>query len=402
MDLLLQNETGRSQTVKRLLTRIFNILTREEYELYPGLLTGNSGIILFLARYYKYVTPDDEALKRIGYLLDKVFVAANTIQLAPSFASGYSGIAWLLFHLRDLEIVEYNDYKDAIDQLLDEVRESLATDLRNNEYDVLYGFAGKYFHYRNDKSIKAGIESWLQLNTHRTASGVYVLYEGQVNLGLAHGLPGIGLFILQHDFPLEYAMGLGHFLVSSGKALSRGAEPVSIFPNTLEPGQPENSSVYTPSRYAWCYGDPGILLFLATLYQTGNNPEVYSLMEVLTDSCNRRDLTNGHIAYLDALETFDIGFCHGLCGIVHLHKKINALLPAQLKLTNEKYWKDLLVQETDRFIDAFSLLKPATATTGEVDLLGLLEGLAGAGVVLIDELYEQNSLIPWDTLVTTL
>ncbi len=183
--------------------------------------------------------------------------------------------------------------------------------------------------------------------------------------------------------------------------LPRGPNTVSVFPNTLKPDQPYKTSTYDPSRYGWCYGDLGILLFLAKLHQTENIPDAYPLLELLSAHCNRRDLENGYLNYLKPLESYDIGFCHGLCGIIHLYKKINVLLPTPLKLTNQGYWETLLLQETDKLTKAFTLLNPATSEPGEADLIGFLEGLAGAGVVLIDQLYEQNDLIPWDTIVTT-
>ncbi len=161
------NNTGVSGQTSQVLAKILNILITREYDIYPGLLTGNCGLILFLARYYRYVDADDMILKRIGYLLDKVFLTANTIPLASSYASGYSGIAWLLFHLCELDIIEHKDFKDPLDQLLGEVRESLETDLKKNEYDVLYGFIGKYFHYKEVEQITNKVQSWLDQNIHR-------------------------------------------------------------------------------------------------------------------------------------------------------------------------------------------------------------------------------------------
>lgn len=91
-------------TAAKQLDQIAERLMELTYDAYPGLLNGNSGLILFLAYYYKWVKQEEKILFRIEALLQRVFFQLNEYDVPGGLSSGYTGVGFVLNKLIRLGI----------------------------------------------------------------------------------------------------------------------------------------------------------------------------------------------------------------------------------------------------------------------------------------------------------
>ena len=127
----------------------------------------------------------------------------------------------------------------------------------------------------------------------------------EFNLGIAHGVPGVVNFLAQcslREVGGEHARGL---LQLATEWLCRQA--------LRSPGQSCFGYVAgssTPSRAAWCYGDPGIAVALVNASSAlGSSAINDHALSVVRRSAARNMVDSGVV---------DTGYCHGTAGLAHL------------------------------------------------------------------------------------
>lgn len=386
---------NRQRKILELIDEINSILVQEQPHYYPGLLNGNAGVILFMMNYYLYIDSNKITFDKINELLQKLLYQINTLPIDKSLGNGYAGIYWVCRNLLNNKMLS-EDSKHELDKLLDTVTDSISDDIKISNFDYHFGFTGKYLLLEGVAIEKymLQIQNWIGCDISDNDNIIESIKteDNEINLGLAHGLPSLLLFLYKQGFlsmnHLEYFIDL--FYLIYNKRLNQ--DVLSVFPNSQNINNLKNNKVETEtiSRYAWCYGDLGIFYALASINEY-SHPKLIAIKKELSIRCNQRDLQNGLVNYFDKYKCYDPGFCHGIAGIFHLQKKVNLLLSADDMIITNEYWLDLLIQNTKQLLS--QLPQKGYQNDNYEDMLNISTGIAGIGLVLLSEISKDNE---WD------
>ena len=290
-----------------------------------SLAGGDAGLALFYA-YLAEARPnegyDEDAARHLEAAIDAL---ANTPML-PGLYAGFTGIAFAAELLQgDPSVPEEEDPAHAIDEAL---LEHLDQPKWEDDYDLISGLVG-YGVYALERMPRLSaarclerILDHLEASARRVDGGVSwwtapellpewqreVHPEGYYNLGLAHGVPGV--------------MGLLGRMIGAGVAASRARALLegmtswllalrmpkagARFGSVCRPGLGPS-----PSRAAWCYGDPGVAAALLVAGRAVNDPAILGAARELTFECTARTAEESGVR--------DAGICHGAVGLAHLY-----------------------------------------------------------------------------------
>ncbi|GAB3157711.1 hypothetical protein GCM10027290_59320 [Micromonospora sonneratiae] len=194
---------------------------------------------------------------------------------------------------------------------------------------------------------------------------------GQLNQGLAHGVPGV-LAALVAAHPLvsgaerdELSGAIGRLAGHLCRSAFRDERGVL----TWRRGSTEESA--DPRRQAWCYGAPGVAWQLAEAGRVLGDPAVADLArESMASLCAVWD----DDYYLRAESvTAQLTICHGAPGILAVARAFADHLGLSAARTLERHLRDQVAQRLTRWYDSTS----AAAT--------MLDGTAGTLSVLLTD-----------------
>lgn len=370
-----------------------------------SLATGEAGLGLFFS-YLDQARPgagyDDLAAERLERAIDRLSSSFHLYGLYQGFVS----IAWTIEHLRDRE--DEDDPNEEIDRA---VFEMLAQTPWSGEFDLTAGLAGlgAYALERlpgaSDGRIaeaclarvcqrleelavpqEAGL-AWPVIQESLLPHERERFPPGAINLGVAHGLPGVLPVLAQavaagaaSDSARELLQGAVACLLSH--KLPAGGD--SVFPDAWAPGKEPH-----PTRAAWCYGDPGIAAALWVTARTAGEPAWEAEALDLARAVARRPQEVSGVR--------DACLCHGAAGNGHLFNRLYQATDDPELLAAARAWmvRALDLREPGRGIGGFCHWGPdATGELGWRDDPCLLTGVAGVGLAL---LAAATSLEPaWD------
>lgn len=235
---------------------------------------------------------------------------------SPGLFGGAAQIGWTVAH--------HTEGSDA-DAVCNAVDQALAPRLSDwsDVYDLISGLAG-FGVYALERgpagaaiahAVLDGLEAeqargWLTVPALLPEHQRAVAPQGYVNLGLAHGLPGVIASVARMiERGIEPARGRG-VLDSALRRLLDGspARPHGRF----AAWQP---TTHPPSpRLAWCYGDLGVAAALLRAGLAIDHAEAYDEGLALALDCATRSLADAAIT--------DTGICHGAAGIAHIFNRM--------------------------------------------------------------------------------
>jgi hypothetical protein len=296
--------------------------------------------------YLSTVLDDDVTAARSEAALDRF---ARTIERGvPGLRlyGGLPGTGWVAAHVAD-------DVEEFLTIVDDAILGALEVDKWPYDYDLIGGLAGLavYFLERGAApSATAGLarlvdqfaaiaERTPQGTTWHTAPELLPDHQRQVapngyyNCGLAHGVPGIvgalGRIANRPDAPASCAA-----LRDEGARWLRAQElPTGGFPGWLAGEPPQRT------RIAWCYGDPGVALGLAS---AGAKPDELAKLNAWIDLPFER---TGIV---------DAGICHGAGGLAHVCNRF-------FHATGEAAYRDAAIRWYER---ALAMRKPGDGIGG--------------------------------------
>jgi hypothetical protein len=190
--------------------------------------------------------------------------------------------------------------------------------------------------------------------------------NGYYNCGLAHGVPGVvsllGRIAQRPDAPA----GVAELRDDAARWLLAQRVDDRGFPATVTDGQ------RIPTRAAWCYGDPGVVVALWDVeVRAGRSPDAL----VPLNAWMHRTIEQAGVV--------DMPLCHGATGLAHLCNRF-------YQATGVREYRDAAVTWFTRALDmrrsephagfpAFSPLEtPPWKTTAD-----LLDGAGGVGLSLL-------------------
>ncbi len=305
------------------------------------------------------------AAKATAFLEQSIESLADT-PIAPALYGGFTGVAWIVEHLQHPPLgnpasADDGDPNEEIDSAL---LSYLETPVWKESYDLISGLVG-FGVYALERLPRRSAETCLTrildhlaaMSTRDNGEAAWwtplelippiaraQLPSGHYNLGVAHGVPGVIGFLAQINDAglLEHQVTP---LMSGAVAwLLKQRLPVgsdSAFPTTA--GHPEASR---PSRAAWCYGDPGIVLALLAAARSLGEREWEEQALAIGRKVAQREPKNCGVN--------DAGLCHGASGLAHVFNRLFQATGEDAFLKAARFW----------FGQALEMRKPGAGIAG--------------------------------------
>ena len=380
----------RKQIITQKVREVAEVLYESTFRNEPvGLLTGRLGVTLFLYQYWLWSKNEKYYEKAVDLLSESIvfFRINNEIN---SFCNGVAGLGWCLKYFEERDVIE-----GSVQEVMNEISPSLYSQMidlmKSGKYDFLNGTLGialccykieseslffdDLIHEMQRVSIKMddGI-AWFS-----TMSQKDIIHK-VINLSLSHGLSGIiSLFC-----KICHVRNVLPLLRESTKFLVNQQQDNTIYTSCF-PSILSDTVNYRNSRLAWCYGDLGIAVSLLKASRTLNDQDYHDIsMKVLLSCSERRDVNKEFVV--------DGGICHGSAGIAHIFNRVYQNSENDTFKDAALYWIDDCIRKSD-FNDGLAGYK-VWKRDGWITKTGLLEGIAGIGLVLISTI---SDLEPdWD------
>ena len=385
-----KQENDLKAVVKLKLKEIADALLEESPDEHEsiGLLDGHAGIMLFLFHYSRF-TADDTYSERAVELLYKSMDLINAGKTDFTYSMGISGFAWTLEYLAGQGFMEPIT---AFHQLDEGLCTYMLQRSEEGDWDPLHGGLGVawyLFERKENPDVRAALEKEVEILNRLAEADTYGLKwrgnladknESIYNLGLAHGIPGIIVFLARCKEENIHPRLAKELLQQAISYLLSCKSSVNPSPNLYPIMMQQEGAVFS-ERLAWCYGDPGLLLALksAHAYITSLDAEIRALV---TAVAKRRVLKENKI--------FDACLCHGTAGLIPIWMTIKADAQSAPYLTDSStnYWVDQTLK-MGKHSDGLAGYLHHTVQSQEVCLTrarGLLDGIAGTGMCLISYL----------------
>lgn len=361
---------------------------------HASLESGRSGLALFyasLARSTGERSAADLAATLLGLALD----VAPVVGCRPSLYSGAAGVGWAAAHLHRIGLGVGQSQFEAgcawADREITEELERIAATNQHANYDLLYGLVGlgvyalerlpappavalltRIVERLRDQAERQpdGITWWTPPIHTRAPYGWY-------NLGMAHGVPGIIGFLgllCAADVATATAYPLLDGAVSWLLAQRLPDQTGAQFPRYLI-----DTALPSPSRLAWCYGDPGVAAALFVAARAVNQPawERYAISLALSAS-RQRVVDSGVV---------DAPICHGAIGLAHIFNRMYQATGEKQLAQAARFWleRGLAMRQPGGPLGGFhGLVSDADSSTPRrVAFRGILYGAAGIGLALL-------------------
>lgn len=353
-----------------------------------SLATGEAGLALFFS-YLDQAHPGggyaDLAAERLERAIDRL----SSVSHRPGLYQGFAGIAWTVEHLRDRE--DEDDPNEEIDRALFEL---LSSPGWGHGFDLTSGLAGlgAYALERRPGTPAAAcliqvcqlLEelavpqevglAWPTPEWHLYPDEQQRFPHGMINLGVAHGVPGVIPVLAQAvaagiEPARELLRGAVDHLLS--RKLPAGGE--SVFPRAWGPG-----AELQPARPGWCYGDPGIAATLWVAARAAGEPAWEEEALRLAHKAARRPPETSGVR--------DACLCHGAAGLGHQFNRLYQSTGDPELLAAARAWMEraLDLRQPGRGVGGFVTWGPdPQGVMGWRDDPSLLTGAAGVALVLL-------------------
>ncbi|HEX4964378.1 MAG TPA: lanthionine synthetase C family protein [Thermoanaerobaculia bacterium] len=357
----------------------------------PGLAGGTAGLALFFS-YLDQARPEEGFDELAMELLEEAVTATAESPLLPSLYSGFSGVGWIMEHLRG-RLYEDEEGEDSGEEVAAALAEHVGITPWLGHYDLISGLVG-FGVYARERLPRSGgkeclrrvVERLSELAEHGphgatwlTGPGLMPQREvdlfpaGSYNLGLAHGVPGvIALLGVAQESGIE-SQPLLDDAVAWLLAQKLPADEESVFGYSVAAGVEQGSS-----RVAWCYGDLGIAASL-----------LVAARAIGESDWEREALAITHRAAARSLESsgvIDAGLCHGAAGVAHLFNRLHQATGDPALGDAARRWIDqtLALRTPGVGIGGYQMWVPdEDRNLGWRDDPGFLTGSLGVGLALL-------------------
>jgi lantibiotic modifying enzyme len=394
----------------------------------PSVSGGAAGIALFFS-YLDLAQPDRGHDETAFDFLESAIDGLGRPDLLPSLYAGFTGVAWAVEHIQDLygegegEDDDPDDDPDDSDDLNAEIDQALLPLLATSpwpwDYELIRGLAGYGLYAVDRLPAPSGAELLRQVvdrlaelveerpegtvtwhTPHHLIPGTAAAHlpEGQYNLGLSHGVPGVIALLAEivarpaavEALGTERSEQVGRLLAGSVAWLLDqrlgGRDAPTLYPAFVAPGEAP-----MPTRTAWCYGDPGVASVLLKVARVlGDDSLEAEAIDTARRSFDRP---------VDRMGLADACLCHGSSGLLHLANRF-------WQATGSPEFRDRALEWTvDTFarhqpgegFAGFRNWHPGPPEAGWLDTAGLLTGSTGVALTLLAAVSDVEPC--WDRLL---
>ncbi|MEH0007125.1 MAG: lanthionine synthetase LanC family protein [Flavobacteriales bacterium] len=367
-------------------------------------IQGDLSAIIFEATRCNYAK-DSKYKERAKVLIDKSLAAFPESDFGPGFIDGFEGIFWTIHYAATCGVLDSDKTLIDIEPYL---FASLKRDIEQNHFDLLYGSMGKMLYYLESDShaekrasLVDGFIAALYENRTETEQGIFWFDTeegaGLVNLGIAHGVTAVLIFLLRlkekghaHTYLDKLINGILKSLISfRNKAVCSSAYPA--FYATLK-----DDKRRMDSRLAWCTGDLGVTHALLYAGEILKRRDVMERAHEILGKLVARGISDSGLDHFEEYGFFDTGFCHGISGILFMWMQIKARIKKSPVVEKRVlYWKTELIRnlKIQLKIDGKIYLpwyKQNADNSYTLDNESMLNGLCGVGLVLLSLHYERS------------
>lgn len=355
-------------------------------------IDGISSYILFQYHFYIIFKTGDRPLISS---LKKLYNLIPNAEIGLSYSTGLPGVFNVLNYLNEKNFID-EGYKDA-EQLFSQLFcEKILYDIEKLNLDFLHGSSGILMYLTNRRYSLEFL-----LNITNLYFEKLKIYENNliafpchnfeisapdlgINLSLSHGNSAIicvlsKIFQQTNNIKIEIIINNifnSYFII---KEIPHN-RVLSLYPHT--------SIDLNESRMAWCYGDLGIACAFWQAGKTFNNAEwKQEAVSIMLNSSKRRDLKENKI--------IDAGICHGTAGIAHIFNRFYKETHIKEFDDARWYWLNETLNMA-KFDDGLAGYKSFYGNQGWRNEFGLLEGIAGIGLVLLGFLTDDLEDLSWD------
>jgi hypothetical protein len=370
----------------------------------PGVAQGDAGLALMCSYLDTCFPGEGWDVTAHRYLTLAAQAAEHSGYLAPGIFGGLSGLAFAAWSL-SCNGTRYQRLLRTVEELLLPQTVTLAGALSQHkdgvsvgQFDVISGLSGvgAYLLCRRDneeataalRAVLSGLvaltgeEDWIpywytpaHLMGDETMAHLYP--NGNLNCGLAHGIPGpLALMALAVRSGVQVEglkEAIGRVVVWLDQ--NRVDDAWGVNWPTAVPLTPAGapSSSEEPSRSAWCYGSPGVARALWLAGEAMDNPGYRELAVEAMEAVYRRPLRERRID--------SPTFCHGVAGLLQITLRFarDTRLPLFAEAAETLSEQLLSLYDRDSLLGYYSL-EPGGQ---RVDQPGLLDGAPGVVLVLL-------------------
>lgn len=355
-----------------------------------SLATGLAGV----AMYYSGLETAGILPLHPGFLdriTDVIYDRVSTTRLpALRLYAGVAGIGFALEHIATASVGHSEESSAVNDQLDDVVISALERKGGNGHFDLISGITGVGVYaisrgrHAARKKILGLVLNELEDCATTTSDGICwktappflgaessdsAYPDGNFNLGLAHGNPGVIAFLANTALSGSTAPGLAEMLRKGSHWLLQQAnsdDSECCFSYIAGAG--------ARSRNAWCYGDAGVALALLRSAKALGSAQLHArAVEV-----GKRSAMRG----VKSAMVFDHGICHGSAGLALLYLTLYRETDDSEFLTASRFWYgQILLATREPDLKKLASKLPDGAYALEVGALG---GLSGIGLSLLE------------------
>jgi lantibiotic modifying enzyme len=390
---------------------------------------GRAGIALFHAYLADAFAADpgresgraDHQAELAGLRLDESIEALATVPMGAGLYGGFPGIAWAAEHLSRRVAAEAGDEEDDEDpnaEIDEALAEALARSPWTDSYDLIEGLVGlgvyaveRFPRPSGVRCLEAVIDRLDELAEHRVGDGGDEITwftppellapmarettpEGNYNLGVAHGVPGVIALLGEACRLGVRAERARHLLDGAVRWLFAQRLPASggFGYSAVVAAAARQEVERQPSRMAWCYGDPGIAATLLSAARAAGRADWER--EAFDLGARAAAATPERAGVRDA------GLCHGAFGLAHLYNRLYQAGGGEPFAEAARAWvrRGLALRRPEYPLAGFAAWHPGEdLTMGWQDDPGFLTGVAGIGLALVACL---SAIEPeWDRLL---
>lgn len=334
-----------------------------------SLLDDFGGIILTHAYLYK-LQNDSLNISTLDLYLKKYLKnITNTSSLL--YSNGLSGALFILNHLQNSDIIEYDiDVDTSIFNHM----------ISNSNIDFLHGSSGIIYYLLSKDCVASRqmVFNWTEsLTNFSEIDNEKITWKTKYNsdedafghcLGLAHGSPSI--IILLTKIAEKYNSNkVKKILIKAVNGLlffQNSKEENSYFPYSIN----IKNQKHQGKRLGWCYGDLGCAMALYKAGKSLNNQKYISLGE---------EIFIHHTKNLEeaAKLIIDPDFCHGSVGIAHMYARMYNYTNNELFRATSEYWYRATLEKAFHKDGLAGFKHYNGATQSYSNETGLLEGVSG-------------------------
>jgi hypothetical protein len=358
------------------------------------LYEGKIGIYLFLVYYDLF---KEQRKLSINDTLNDLIKEINSLESKNIYSViPYPELGWFMYHLLENKIINFDVrpyFVDIEQELLDVYKYFIET----GRYDCLNGgiifglFFLNYSNYYNTSDdflltilglIKKKALSKDNMIRWKSKINFETAEEGY-NIGVAHGIPGILLFLLK----IQKRMGeneLYQIIEGTCNFIISQIQDINIYNSYFSGVASDYTNYNRNTRLGWCYGDlsVGYALYMASKSNKKLNPVKNIALRILSHTTSRKDLQSAGVN--------DASICHGSAGIALIYNRLYNLSSLDIFKFSAQNWYsktlEMSIFDNNQYAGFYNKVIN-NENTNELDKnLSFLNGISGIGLSLISSI----------------